>query len=60
MAPAQTLTVQQKLDEDIGRILVFLRILEWSNIRLRQGEESSLNDKLEQLRTLDRQGWMHI
>jgi hypothetical protein len=31
---------------------------EWDNIRLRQGDEGFLNNKLEQLRMLDRQGWM--
>ena len=33
------------------------KILEWANITLRQGDESFLNNKLEQLRMLDRQGW---
>jgi hypothetical protein len=35
------------------------KILEWANIRLRQGDESFLNTKLEQLRTLDRRGYQH-
>ena len=34
------------------------KILEWANIMLRQGDESFLNDKLEQLRIFDRhQPW---
>ena len=33
------------------------KILEWANITLRQGDESFLNNKLEQLRMLDTQGW---
>ena len=36
------------------------KILEWANITLRQGDESFLNNKLEQLRMLDRQGWRPI
>jgi hypothetical protein len=36
------------------------RILEWASILLRKGDESFLNNKLEQLRMLDRQGWMPI
>ena len=36
------------------------KILVWANIRLRQGDESFLDNKLEQLRMLDRQGWMPI
>jgi hypothetical protein len=60
---AQTATVQQKLEE--LRLLAGKfsspqdahKILEWANITLRQGDESFLNNKLEQLRMLDRQGW---
>ena len=63
---SQTATIQQKLDE--LRILVAKfsfpqdarKILEWANIRLRQGDEGFLNDKLEQFRMLDRQGWLPI
>ena len=33
------------------------RILEWASILLRKGDESFLNNKLEQLRMLDRRGW---
>jgi hypothetical protein len=33
------------------------KILEWANITLGQGDESFLNNKLEQLRMLDRPGW---
>ena len=59
----QTATVQQKLEE--LRVLAGKfnspqdahKILEWANITLRQGDESFLNNKLEQLRMLDRQGW---
>ena len=36
------------------------KILEWTNIRLQQGDESFLDDKLGQLRMLDRQGWLPI
>jgi hypothetical protein len=36
------------------------RILEWASILLRQGDESFLNNKLQQLRTLDIQGWRPI
>ena len=59
---SQTATVQQKLDE--LRILAAKfsfpqdarKILEWASIRLRQGDEEFLNNKLDQLRMLDRQG----
>jgi hypothetical protein len=60
---SQTTMVQHKLEE--LRLLLGKfsspqdahKILEWANITLRQGDESFLNDKLEQLRMLDRQGW---
>jgi hypothetical protein len=63
---SQPLTIQQKLEE--LRVLAgkfnfpedARKILEWTNIRLRQGDEEFLNNKLEQLRILDRQGWMPI
>jgi len=63
---SQTPTIQQKLDE--LRILAAKfsfpqdarKILEWANIRLRQGDERFLNDKLEQFRVLDRQGRLPI
>jgi hypothetical protein len=63
---SQTATIQQKLDE--LRILAAKlsfpqdarKILEWANIRLRQGDEGFLNNKLEQFRMLDRQGWLPI
>jgi len=63
---SQTATIQQKLDE--LRILAAKfsfpqdarKILEWANIRLRQGDEGFLNNKLDQLRMLDRQGWLPI
>jgi hypothetical protein len=63
---SQTATIQQKLDE--LRILAAKfsfpqdarKILEWANIRLRNGDEGFLNDKLEQFRMLDRQGWLPI
>ena len=63
---SQTATVQQKLDE--LRILAAKfsfpddarKILEWANIRLRQGDEEFLKNKLEQLSMLDMQGWLHI
>jgi hypothetical protein len=56
---SQTATIQQKLDE--LRILAAKfsfpqdahKILEWANIRLRQGDEGFLNNKLDQLRMLD-------
>ena len=62
---SQTATIQQKLDE--LRILAAKftfpqdarKILEWANIRL-QGDEEFLNNKLDQLRMLDRQGWLPI
>jgi hypothetical protein len=62
----QTTTVQQKLGE--LKILAgkfsfpedARKILEWANIRLRQGDESFLNNKLDQLRMLDMQGWLPI
>jgi hypothetical protein len=61
-----TQTVQQKLEE--LRVLARKfsspqdthKILEWTNITLRQGDKSFLNNKLDQLRTLDRQGWRPI
>jgi hypothetical protein len=62
----QTTTVQQKLGElkILAGKFTFpedaRKILEWANIRLRQGDESFLDNKLEQLRMLDRQGWMPI
>ena len=60
---SQTTMVQHKLEE--LRVLLGKfsspqdahKILEWANITLRQGDESFLNNKLEQLRMLDRQGW---
>ena len=63
---SQTVTVQQKLEE--LRVLAGKysspqdahKILEWANITLRQGDDSFLNNKLEQLRMLDRQGWRPI
>jgi hypothetical protein len=63
---SQTATIKQKLDE--LRLLAGKfsspqdahKILEWASITLRQGDESFLNNKLEQLRMLDRQGWMPI
>ncbi|MGC2570595.1 MAG: hypothetical protein WA364_03715 [Candidatus Nitrosopolaris sp.] len=63
---SHTATIQQKLNE--LRILAAKysfpqdarKILEWANIRLRQGDEGFLNDKLEQFRMLDRQGWLPI
>jgi hypothetical protein len=63
---SQTTTVQQKLEE--LRLLLGKfsspqdahKILEWANITLRQGDESFLNNKLEQLRMLDRPGWRPI
>jgi hypothetical protein len=59
---SQTATIQEKLDE--LRILAAKfsfpedarKILEWANIRLRQGNEEFLNNKLDQLRMLNRQG----
>jgi hypothetical protein len=36
------------------------KILEWANIKLLHGDEGFLNDKLKQLRMLDRQGWLPI
>jgi hypothetical protein len=64
--PNSQTTIQQKLEE--LRILAAKfsfpedarKILEWANIRLRQGDEGLLNDKLEQFRMLDRQGWLPI
>jgi hypothetical protein len=62
----QTATVQQKLDELRVLLGKFCspqdahKILEWTNIPLGQGDESFLNNKLEQLRMLDRQGWRPI
>jgi len=57
---------QQKLNE-LGLLLGKFcspqdahKILEWANITLRQGDESFLNDKLEQLHIFDRQGWRPI
>ena len=63
---SQTATVQQKLEELKLLLGKFSfpedahKILEWANIRLREGDESFLNNKLEQLRMLDRQGWIPI
>jgi hypothetical protein len=61
-----TTTVQQKLGE-LKRLTSKFnfpedahKILEWANIRLRQGDESFLDNKLDQLRMLDRHGWMPI
>ncbi|MFZ0511900.1 MAG: hypothetical protein WAM14_09865 [Candidatus Nitrosopolaris sp.] len=63
---SQTVTVQQKMEE--LRVLAGKysspqdahKILEWANITLGQGDESFLNNKLEQLRMLDRPGWRPI
>ncbi len=63
---SQAATIQQKLDE--LRILAAKlsfpqdarKILGWVNIRLRNGDEGFLNNKLDQLRMLDRQGWLPI
>jgi hypothetical protein len=61
---SQPSTIQQKLAELKVLATKFSfpddarKILEWANIRLRQGDEEFLNNKLEQLRMLDRQGWM--
>jgi hypothetical protein len=63
---SQRLTIQHKLDElkILAEKFSFpeeaRKILEWANIRLRQGDESFLNNKLEQLRMLNRQGWIPI
>jgi hypothetical protein len=63
---SQPLTIQQKLEElkVLAKKFSFpedaRKILEWANIRLRQGDESFLDNKLEQLRMLNRQGWMPI
>jgi len=63
---SQTVTIQQKLDELRTLAAKFSfpqdarKILEWANIRLRQGDERFLNDKLEQFRVLDRQGRLPI
>jgi hypothetical protein len=63
---SQPSTIQQKLAELKVLAAKFSfpddarKILEWANIRLRQGDEEFLNNKLEQLRMLDRQGWLHI
>ncbi|MGA9153655.1 MAG: hypothetical protein WBZ36_23995 [Candidatus Nitrosopolaris sp.] len=60
---SQTTMVQQKLEElrvlggNYSSPQDAHKILEWTNITLRQGDESFLNNKLEQLRMLDRQGW---
>jgi hypothetical protein len=63
---SQTTTVQHKLEE--LRLLLGKfsspqdahKILEWADITVRQGDESFLNNKLEQLRMLDRLGWRPI
>ena len=63
---SQTVTVQQKLEELKILAAKFSfpqdarKILEWANIILRNGDEGFLNDKLEQFRMLDRQGWLPI
>jgi hypothetical protein len=63
---SQTATIQQKLEE--LKVLAgkfnfpedARKILEWADVRLREGDESFLNNKSEQLRMLDRQGWLPI
>jgi len=63
---SQTFTVQQKLEE--LRLLLGKfsspqnahTILELAKYNLRQGDEQFLNERLEQLHTLDRQGWRPI
>ncbi|MGA9151792.1 MAG: hypothetical protein WBZ36_14535, partial [Candidatus Nitrosopolaris sp.] len=63
---SQTTMVQHKLEE--LRLLLGKfsspqdahKVLEWANITLSQGDESFLNNKLEQLRMLDRPGWRPI
>jgi hypothetical protein len=63
---SQTTMYQHKLEE--LRLLIGKfsspqdahKILEWANITLGQGDESFLNNKLEQLRMLDRHGWLPI
>ena len=63
---SQTATVQQKLEELKILAAKFSfpqdasKILKWATIRLRNGDEGFLNDKLEQFRMLDRQGWLPI
>jgi hypothetical protein len=63
---SQTATIQQKLEELKVLAGKFSfpedahKILKWANIRLREGDEKFLDNKLEQLRMLDRQGWMPI
>jgi hypothetical protein len=63
---SQTATIQEKLEELKVLAAKFSfpddarKILGWANIRLRQGDEGFLNNKLDQLRMLDRQGWMPI
>jgi len=59
---SQTTMVRHKLEE-LGVLLEKFsspqdahKILEWANITLRQGDESFLNNKLEQLRMLNRPG----
>lgn len=55
-------TIQEKLEELkllLGRFSFpedEHKILEWANIRLRQGDEQSLNNKLEQLRWIGKAG----
>jgi hypothetical protein len=63
---SETATVQQKLDE-LGFLLGKFSsphdahmILELAKFNLRQGDEGFLNERLEQLRMLDRQGWIPI
>ncbi|MFY9794397.1 MAG: hypothetical protein WAJ93_01775, partial [Candidatus Nitrosopolaris sp.] len=63
---SQTATVQQKLEE--LRLLLgkfsspqnAYTILELAKFNLRQGDEGFLNERLQQFRTLDGQGWRPI
>jgi hypothetical protein len=41
--------------ESVFSLHITQKILEWANVRLWQGDEESLNNKLEQLHMLDRQ-----
>ena len=50
-----SVTALEPAVESVFSLHITQKILEWANVRLWQGDEESLNNKLEQLHMLDRQ-----
>jgi hypothetical protein len=55
MSGSTTLNTLEPAVESVFSLHITQKILEWANVRLWQGDEESLNNKLEQLHMLDRQ-----